>query len=103
MGRRGAPGRCCWNILWFFLFFIEVWLMISIFIDIFRRHDMKGWLKAIWVASRVFHLSDRPERGAVSPWAMVPRAPLILPMWASSRAAVSVSFSDAAFVPGGAR
>jgi hypothetical protein len=31
------------------LIFIQIWLMISIFIDVFRRHDMKGWLKAVWV------------------------------------------------------
>jgi hypothetical protein len=23
--------------------------MISIFIDIFRSHDLKGWTKAVWV------------------------------------------------------
>jgi len=42
-------GQVVWTILWFFLLFIEVWLMISIFIDIFRSHDLKGWQKALWV------------------------------------------------------
>lgn len=44
-----GTGQVLLDILWFFLFFIEVWLMVTIFIDIFRRHDMKGWLKAFWV------------------------------------------------------
>lgn len=42
-------GQVVYSILWFFLFFIEIWLMVSIFIDIFRSHDLKGWAKALWV------------------------------------------------------
>lgn len=42
-------GQVVWTILWFFLLFIEVWLTISIFIDLFRSHDLKGWQKALWV------------------------------------------------------
>ena len=42
-------GQVVYSILWFFLFFVEVWLMISIFIDIFRSHDLRGWQKALWV------------------------------------------------------
>jgi hypothetical protein len=42
-------GQVVYSILWFTLFFIEIWLMISIFIDIFRSHDLKGWQKALWV------------------------------------------------------
>jgi hypothetical protein len=44
-----GDGQVAYSILWFFLFFIEVWLSISIFIDIFRSHDLKGWAKAAWV------------------------------------------------------
>ena len=44
-----GTGQVLLDILWFFLFFVEVWLMITIFIDLFRRHDIKGWLKALWV------------------------------------------------------
>jgi hypothetical protein len=42
-------GQVVYTILWFFLLFIEVWLSISIFIDIFRSHDLKGWQKALWI------------------------------------------------------
>jgi ABC-type multidrug transport system fused ATPase/permease subunit len=44
-----GDGQVAYSILWFFLFFIEVWLAISIFIDIFRSHDLKGWAKALWI------------------------------------------------------
>lgn len=44
-----GTGQVLLDIVWFFLVFVEIWLMISIFIDIFRRNDMKGWLKALWV------------------------------------------------------
>jgi hypothetical protein len=49
VGATWGTGQVLFDILWFFLFFIEVWLMISVFIDIFRRHDMRGWLKAFWI------------------------------------------------------
>ena len=34
--------------LWFFLFFIWIWILFSIFSDIFRSHDLSGWGKAGW-------------------------------------------------------
>jgi len=37
-----------WAMLWFFLFFMWIWLVISVFIDIFRA-DMSGWAKAGWI------------------------------------------------------
>lgn len=36
-----------WAMLWFFLFFAWIWLLISIFGDIFRS-DTSGWAKAGW-------------------------------------------------------
>jgi Short C-terminal domain/Phospholipase_D-nuclease N-terminal len=44
-----GTGQVLLEVLWFFLLFIEIWLMISIFIDLFRRHDLRGWQKAIWI------------------------------------------------------
>src|SRR5208283_5328017 len=38
-----------WTMLWFFLFVLWIWLVIWIFIDIFRSPDMNGWIKALWV------------------------------------------------------
>jgi len=38
-----------WAMLWFFMFIIWIWLLIAIFVDIFRSHDMGGFAKAMWV------------------------------------------------------
>ena len=32
-----------------FLFIVWFWLLISVTRDLFRRHDISGWGKAIWV------------------------------------------------------
>src|ERR1700734_717781 len=37
------------TMLYFFLFVIWIWLLITVFIDIFRSHDMGGGAKALWV------------------------------------------------------
>jgi hypothetical protein len=29
------------------------WLLITVFSDLFRRHDISGWIKAIWVIAAV--------------------------------------------------
>jgi ABC-type multidrug transport system fused ATPase/permease subunit len=38
-----------WTMLEFFLFFVWIWLLIVVFGDIFRSHDMGGVAKAVWV------------------------------------------------------
>jgi hypothetical protein len=35
--------------LYFFLFIIWIWLLITVFIDIFRSRDIGGAAKALWV------------------------------------------------------
>ena len=42
-------GQVFWAMLWFFMFFIWIWLLIVVFGDIFRSHDLSGWGKALWV------------------------------------------------------
>jgi ABC-type multidrug transport system fused ATPase/permease subunit len=37
------------TMLYFFLFIIWIWLLIMVFSDIFRSHDMGGGAKALWV------------------------------------------------------
>jgi Short C-terminal domain len=37
------------TMLWFFLFIIWIWILITVFADIFRRHDIGGWVKALWI------------------------------------------------------
>lgn len=43
-----SPGDVFFSMLWFFLFFIWIWLLISVFSDIFRSDDLSGWGKALW-------------------------------------------------------
>ena len=38
-----------WSFLYFFLMIMWIWIAISVFIDIFRSHDMGGWAKALWL------------------------------------------------------
>jgi ABC-type multidrug transport system fused ATPase/permease subunit len=37
------------TMLYFFLFIIWIWLLITVFIDVFRSRDLGGWAKALWV------------------------------------------------------
>lgn len=36
------------TMLWFFLFIAWLWLLFSVFGDIFRSRDLSGWAKALW-------------------------------------------------------
>jgi uncharacterized membrane protein YcjF (UPF0283 family) len=38
-----------WSIVIFFAWLAWIWIAITCFIDIFRRHDIGGWHKAVWV------------------------------------------------------
>jgi hypothetical protein len=38
-----------WTTLIFFLWVIWFWLLITVFADIFRRHEMSGWVKTLWI------------------------------------------------------
>src|SRR4029079_4450494 len=44
-----GTGQVFLSMLWFFLFFIWIWLLIVVFSDLFRSHDIGGWGKAFWV------------------------------------------------------
>jgi hypothetical protein len=37
-----------WTILEIFLWVIWFWVLITVFVDIFRSHDLSGWGKALW-------------------------------------------------------
>jgi len=38
-----------WTMFIFFLFIIWIWILITVFADIFRRKDIGGGMKAIWI------------------------------------------------------
>jgi hypothetical protein len=44
-----GTGQVFLSLLWFFMFFIWIWLLIMVFGDLFRSHDLSGWAKAAWV------------------------------------------------------
>ena len=37
-----------WTIFMIFLWVIWIWVLIWVFIDIFRSRDLSGWAKALW-------------------------------------------------------
>ena len=38
-----------WDILIIFAWILFIWIAVTVFIDIFRRRDISGWVKAAWV------------------------------------------------------
>jgi TRAP-type C4-dicarboxylate transport system permease small subunit len=38
-----------WDILIVFAWILFIWVAIVVFTDIFRRRDISGWVKALWV------------------------------------------------------
>jgi hypothetical protein len=44
-----GTGQFFLDLLWFFMFVIWIWLLIVVFTDLFRSHDLSGWAKAAWV------------------------------------------------------
>jgi Short C-terminal domain/Phospholipase_D-nuclease N-terminal len=37
-----------WTIIEIFIWVLWFWVLITVFIDIFRSHDLSGWGKALW-------------------------------------------------------
>ena len=38
-----------WTMIIFFAWVIWIWIVITVLVDLFRRHDIGGWGKAAWV------------------------------------------------------
>jgi Short C-terminal domain/Phospholipase_D-nuclease N-terminal len=49
-----GTGEVFLSMLWFFLFVLWIWLVITIFADIFRSDDLSGWGKAGWSIFVIF-------------------------------------------------
>ena len=49
-----GTGQVFWSFLWFTMFFIWIWLLIMVFSDIFRSHDLSGFAKVLWTFFVVF-------------------------------------------------
>ena len=37
-----------------FLFVVWIWILFTIISDLFRNHDMSGWLKGVWIILLIF-------------------------------------------------
>jgi hypothetical protein len=57
-----GTGQVFLSFLWFFLFFIWIWLLIVVFSDIFRSHDLSGWALAEAAAPTNFRQGGRNAR-----------------------------------------
>jgi len=42
-------GEVLWAMLAFFFWFMVIWMFIAVFADIFRRNDLSGGMKAMWI------------------------------------------------------
>jgi len=38
-----------WTMLVFFGFVVWIWLLFTVFADVFRRDDASGWAKVLWI------------------------------------------------------
>ena len=38
-----------WTMLIFFVWIVWIWIVVTVLIDVFRRHDIGGFAKAAWV------------------------------------------------------
>jgi hypothetical protein len=43
-----------WTMMIFFLWIIWIWLLITVFIDVFRDKSLNGFAKAMWVLFLIF-------------------------------------------------
>ena len=46
-----GTGQVLWSILWFALFVLWIYLLITVFADIMRARDLSGWGKALWAVA----------------------------------------------------
>jgi len=47
-------GSVLLDIVVIFFFVIWIWILVVILSDLFRDHELSGWLKAVWVLFLVF-------------------------------------------------
>ncbi len=38
-----------WTMILFFAWVAWIWIVVTVLVDVFRRHDIGGWHKAFWV------------------------------------------------------
>jgi hypothetical protein len=88
-------GDILWTMIAFFFWFMLIWMFIAVFADIFRRNDLSGGWKAIWILAIfilpllgiLIYLVSRPKVTAQDVQQMTQ-------MEAGAKAAASVSTAD---------
>ena len=53
-GNSWGAGSVIWTMCVFFFWMIYIWMFITVFADIFRRHDIGGGKKAMWIIFVIF-------------------------------------------------
>jgi uncharacterized membrane protein len=95
----GTASFGFWDLIWsmvaFFFWFMLIWIFISIFGDIFRRNDLSGGSKAIWILALVL----LPFLGALIYMVMRPKVTaqdvqMMTQAEAAQKAAMAVSPAD---------
>jgi hypothetical protein len=95
----GGATLSFWDIVWsmvfFFFWFMAIWIFINIFSDIFRRDDLSGGAKAIWLLALIV----LPFLGALIYMLMRPKVTaqdvqMLTRAEAGSKAVASVSTAD---------
>jgi hypothetical protein len=49
LGAEWTFGDFMLSVLYIFSFVILIWLLITVFSDLFRRHDIHGGMKVLWI------------------------------------------------------
>ena len=88
-------GDILWTMIAFFFWFMLIWMFIAVFADIFRRNDLSGGWKAIWILvifiipliGILIYLISRPKMTAQDVQQMTQ-------MEAGAKAAAGVSTAD---------
>jgi predicted membrane channel-forming protein YqfA (hemolysin III family) len=95
----GTQALTFWDVVFsmiaFFFWFMFIWIFISLFGDIFRRNDLSGGMKAVWILVLVV----LPFLGALiyiiaRPKVTAQDVALMTQAEAASKAAASVSTAD---------
>jgi flagellar basal body-associated protein FliL len=53
-GDTWGQGSVLWTMAIFFFWMIYIWIFITVFADIFRRNDIHGGKKAMWIILLIF-------------------------------------------------
>jgi hypothetical protein len=80
----GGPSVTFWDIIWamvaFFFWITILWMFVAIFGDIWRRNDLSGAMKAVWVIALIIlpflgaliYMVARPKNAPIDTYGYAP-------------------------------